>query len=239
MIYTNGCSFTFGDELSDNAKAWPYLLANKMQTKVLNDAVSGGTNYRSVYQTINHTRNQFDLYVIAWTTNTRYTFYKSDNNFEINFNPQLKNDLYSDQAFYTKWGQDLYQHWHNDLYATKIWLQQIIQLQALLEKNNKKYLMINTFHNNLKNWLVKKEKFIQSVQSLINFDLMTDEQIFAEHQEIQYYVECINKETFFKWNDFAICDIAENYPTGPGGHILEDGHAYLADLIFQHIQCLK
>ena len=104
MIYTVGCSFTYGDELSDNKKAWPFLLANKLQTNVLNDAVSGGSNYRTVYHTTKHLQDNFDLYIIAWTSTARYTFYKSDNNYEINFNPTLRNDLYQDLKFYSGWG---------------------------------------------------------------------------------------------------------------------------------------
>lgn len=239
MIYTNGCSFTHGDELLDPCKAWPYLLAEQLQTTVVNDAVSGGTNYRTVYRTIKHLKDQFDLYIIAWTTNTRYTFYKSDNNFEINFNPQLKNGLYSKESYYNQWGKTLYQHWHNELYATKLWLQQIIQLQAILEKNKKKYFMLNTFPNNLHKWLSPEDQFINSVKSVINFDLMNDDQIFAEHCEIQYYVECINKETFYQWNQFHIATLTEHFLTGPNGHFLDAGHKHLSELLHQHIQCLK
>lgn len=239
MIYVNGCSFTYGDELSDRYMAWPYLLAEKLQTKVFNDATSGGTNYRNVYSTLKNLRYNYDLYIIAWTSTTRYTFYKSDNNYEINFNPQLDNGIYSNELFFNQWGKTLYKHWHNELFALKLWLQQIMQLQAILEKNKKKYFMINTFPNNLFQWLSPKDKFIESVKSLINLHIMHDEQIFAEYQEIQYYVECINKETFYKWNQFTISDLATDFPKGPGGHMLEDGHNHLASLLVQYVQCLK
>jgi hypothetical protein len=110
MIYTVGCSFTAGDELTDPFNAWPHLLAKELQTTAINDAISGGTNYRSVYHTIKNLDHNYDLYIIAWTTTARYTFYKSDNNFEINFNPQLTNNLYDKQDFYTSWGKVLYTH---------------------------------------------------------------------------------------------------------------------------------
>ena len=42
-IYANGCSFTYGDELSNPAEsAWPILLADKLSGDIVNDAVSGG-----------------------------------------------------------------------------------------------------------------------------------------------------------------------------------------------------
>ena len=239
MIYSNGCSFTRGDELNETSSAWPHLLAKKLNTEVFNDAVSGGTNYRTVYLTTKNIKENYDLYIVAWTTYARYTYYKSDNNFEINFNPQLKNNLYENEKFYSQWGKDLYLHWHNELYAFKIWLQQIIQLQATFEKFQKNYLMINTFSNNLDKWLVSEDQFVSSVKNLINFNFMNDEQIFAEYQEIQYYLSCINTEKFYKWNNFFIGNLVRQFPFGPGGHILDAGHEHLSGLLYQHIQCLK
>lgn len=239
MIYVNGCSFTFGDELANTNNSWPCILANKLKTTVLNDAISGGTNYRTIYRTTKHLKDSYDLYIVAWTFTSRYTFYKSDNNFEINFNPFLSNNLYGNDPNYTNWGKILYQHWHNELYSFKLWLQQIIHLQATFEKYNKKYLMINTASNNLNKWLAPKDKFIDSVKSMINFDLMTDDQIFDEYNEIQYYVSCINKDNFYKWNQFNIIDLISQFPVGPSGHFLDAGHNHLANLLFQHIQCSK
>ena len=238
MIYANGCSFTFGDELDDPRSAYPHRLADRLGTTAVNDAMSGGTNYRSVYQTIKNTENNFELYVIAWTSTARYTHYKSDNNHEINFNPQLVNALYGKEDFYNKWGQTLYKHWHNELYAFKLWLQQIIQLQAMFEHTKKKYLMINTMPNNLAEWSMPKNQFISSVKNLINFDIMTDDQILAEYDEIQYYTKLINVDNFYKWNEFCITDLRTQFPCGPQGHLLNDGHQHLSDLLYHHI-CSK
>jgi len=235
MIYTNGCSFTFGDELNDPSLAWPYVLANKLNTNVVNDAVSGASNYRTVYQTIKNLNKNFDLYIIAWTTTTRYTFYKSDNNFEVNFNPQLAHSLYGNKDFYSLWGRTLYQNWHNELYAFKIWLQQIIQLQSVLEKFKKNYIMINTSENSLKKWSAPKDCFVDSVKHMINFEIMSDEQLFTEYEEIQQYLNNIDIEKFYQWNKFSVQDLTSLYPIGPNGHILEAGHQHLADLLFEYI----
>jgi len=88
-IYFNGCSFTYGDELSDpNKSSWPTLVANKLQADFLNDAVSGGTNQRTVYKTLCN-KNQYDYFVIAWTSYSRFTEYNPVDNFEINFTSAL------------------------------------------------------------------------------------------------------------------------------------------------------
>jgi hypothetical protein len=235
-IYVNGCSFTYGDELITPAtSSWPALLAQKLNAEVVNDAVSGGTNYRTVYRTIKNSKEDFDLYIIAWTTYARFTFYKSNNNFEINFNPQLKNNIYGSENFYTAWGETLYKVWYNELYSFKLWLQQIIQLQAVIDKP---LLMINTMHNNIAKWFSPNDTFISNTKSLINFDIMPDEEILAEYEEIQYYSSLIDKNNFYNWGRFYIMQLCDQFPCGPGGHILESGHQCLSELIYKHL-CSK
>ena len=235
-IYASGCSFTYGDELVNPGQtSWPAIIANKLNGTVVNDAISGGTNSRTMYHTIKNIQQDYELYLIAWTTYSRFTFYKSDNNFETNFNPQLKHTLFSSEKFYTDWGNTLYKHWYNELYAFKLWLQQIIQLQSLLR--NKNYLMINTMDNNINQWTANKESFIESVKPLINFNIMNDDQIFDEYNEIQYYISIIDFSKFYQWNKFYITQLCSQFKCGSNGHILEDGHAHLAELIYK--QCLK
>lgn len=236
-IFSIGCSFTFGNELENpKQSAWPYLLAEKLNSSVTNDAICGGTNQRTVYRTIKNSIDSYDLFIIAWTTYTRFTFYKSDNNYEINFTPQLINKIYQNEKYFKDWGSILYKVWFNELFAFKIWLQQIINLQLFLR--DKSYLMINTFPNNLELWLSSRTNFIQNTKQLINFDQMNDEQIFEEYKEIQYYINCIDTNKFYSWNNFSITQLKNIFPCGPGGHILEQGHQHLADIIYNHL-CLK
>ena len=234
-IYACGCSFTHGDELEDRNKAWTTQLAKLLDSTVDNHAASGGSNHRTVYHTIKNLTN-YNYYFISWTDYSRYTFYKSDNNHETNFNINLSHGLYGKEKFYRSWGAELYHTWYNELFAFKLWLQQIIQLQHTLK--DKSYLMINAMPNNLKLWTAPREKFIDSVKNLITFDLMTDEQIFDEYNEIQYYINLIDTSKFYRWNEFHIAELCDRFPCGPGGHILEQGHEHLANLIYQHL-CSK
>jgi hypothetical protein len=236
-IYACGCSFTYGDELySPTTEAWPSIIASQLDAKLTNDAISGGTNARTIYRTIKNIQHNYDLYLIAWTTYSRFTFYKSDNNFEVNFNPSLTQELYSSKEFYRDWGTTLYKHWYNELFAFKLWLQQIIQLQSVLV--DKKYIMINTMENNLSNWLAPKNEFINSVKDLINFNAMNDKQIIDEYKEIQYYISVIDKSKFYNWSDFYITQLCSQFKCGPGGHMLNDGHIHLANLLHRQI-CLE
>ena len=51
---------------------------------------------------------------------------------------------------------------------------------------------------------------INSVKELINFSVMTDEQIIDEYKEIQYYISLIDFSKFYRWNEFYI---AQHQPT--------------------------
>lgn len=238
-IYSVGCSTTIGEELKDPANAcWPALVAKKFGAELVNDAHWGGTNPRTLYRTIKHTQDAFDLYLIAWSADSRFTFYNADTNEEVNFTPKLISDPHDQQDNYKIWGRTLYQSWYNRLYGFKQWLQNIVALQAVLERNNCNYLMLNTVHNNLDRWLSPPETFLDNVRKMINVEVMNDEQIFAEHREIQYYVQLINTSKFYKWREFAIRDLDHAFPMGPKNHMLEAGHQHLAELIYDHL-CLK
>ena len=67
---------------------------------------------------------------------------------------------------------------------------------------------------------------------------MNDEQIFEEFKEIQYYMSCIDISKFYRWEDFSIRDLKSKFDCGSGGHLLENGHAHLSELIYNHL-CLK
>lgn len=228
-----GDSFTYGEELKNRNQSWPNLLAKQLSATLNDTSQRGSSNQRIVYHTTKHFDNDYDLYLIAWSEYSRFTFYKSDTNLETAFTPAMTHDLYQQESFFKDWGNTLYKHWHNELFAFKQWLQQIIHLQSIL--GNRNYVMINTFPNNLNKWLSNQDDFIDNVKNLINFDSMNDEQILAEYQEIQYYNKLIDKTKFYKWNDFFITSLSEQFKCGPGGHLLEEGHQHIADLIGNYV----
>jgi len=238
--YFNGCSFTYGAELSTpEISAWPTLVSKHLDLEFTNDAVAGGTNQRIMYKTIQEINN-YDCFVIAWTTYTRFTEYNPVDNFEINFNPKLNLDVslqYSDdlKLNYTKYqnyGTMYYKHWFNELYQFKQWLQQIILLQSLFKEKNKKYIMLNAFNNELDKWCSSENKFISSVKSLLDFfDYVNDDLLLEEHRQIQNLLSMIDYSSFLEFNEWSIQDYYNKFPCGPGGHILEDGHIAVAELL--------
>ena len=233
-LFFIGCSLTYGDDLSSReTHSWPALIAKDTNSTFENYAISGGTNERNLYHTIKNT-DQFDHYYIAWTFMSRFTRYRKDNNFEINFNQQLINKLYGDDLSYSAYGKIHYQYWFNELFAFKIWLQQILMLQSYLKDRNLSYTMINTAHNNIDKWSSPWESFIVNTKNLLCFDIMNDEQLFEEHQEIQKYIKEIDKKHFLGWNTWSIEKLLPQYPVGPTNHLLEEGHRAVADYILKH-----
>ena len=125
-----------------------------------------------------------------------------------------------------------YKHWFNELYQFKQWLQQIILLQSLFKEKNKKYIMLNTFNNQLDKWCSSEDKFISSVQPLLEFfDYLSDDLLLKEHRQIQNLLSMIDYSNFSKFNEWWIGDYCDKFPVGPGGHILEDGHIAVAELL--------
>jgi hypothetical protein len=233
-LFFIGCSHTYGTELADPAtQAWPVLVAQSKNKSFTNAAIVGGTNDRIVYHTIKNSDN-YDEFYIAWTYIERFTRYRAENNYEVNFNAQLTNSGYGDDYSFKEYGKLHYTHWHNELYAFKQWLQQIILLQRYLESKNKKYTMINSCPNNINRWTSDKDSFNNNVKSLLCFDFMNDDQLLNEHLEIQALLKEISFENFLGWNTWCITDLKSEYPLGAGGHLLEQGHKAIADYILKH-----
>jgi len=237
-LYFNGCSFTKGDELTDpKTTAFPAVMSKKLGLEFVNDAESGGSNQRIVYRTVQNL-NEYEYFIIAWTNYNIFTEYNPVDNFEINFTPNLNletslhlsNDLKENYKKYYDYGKLYYTHWHNELYEFKKWLQEIILLQSVFEKQNKKYIMLNAVENNLEKWTSPKDKFIFNVKPLLDFfDYLNDDQILAEYNNIQTLLSMIDYSYYLDFNQWCITDCNKEFQFGKGGHPLEDGHNAIAD----------
>lgn len=242
-LYVNGCSFTYGDELKNPKQdAWPLLVSSYLEVNLLNDAVSGGTNDRTVYNTVQNIKH-YDYFFIAWTFYSRFTERNPVDNFEINFNPRLNldaslhysDDLKKNYQKYKDYGNLYYKYWFNELYEFKKWLQQIVLLQSFFKVHNKPYLMLNTVSNNLSAWLQPQEKFINATRHLLEFfNYLNNDQLLNEHLQIQELHSMIDKSTFIEWSNWSINNLCSSYPCGPGGHLLEDGHRAVANKVIEY-----
>lgn len=228
MLWVTGCSHTYGDDLTDKTQAWPYLLANMLELDCVNNAVSGGSNERIVYQTVKS--KPTTLKIIAWTHIERTTRYDPDNNFEVNFNPQLKHSLYGKRDSFKKYSKLHYMHWYNDLYAFKHWLQQIILLQRYMQ--DQPYVMLNATHNRYSSYVSEWKNFNNNIKNLVCFDVMTDEQLYAQYCKIQQYIDLIDTRCYYNIEDFYITQLRLIYPIGKTGHLLEEAQQEIAKKLY-------
>ena len=75
-LYTNGCSFVYGDELEDREKeAFPYLLKNRLNCELLNDSQNGSSNQRILRTTLKQNLNDYFV-IIGWSSIYRYEYYQ-------------------------------------------------------------------------------------------------------------------------------------------------------------------
>lgn len=92
ILYTNGCSFTYGDELENPEQdRWSTVLANMMNYTSVCEAQPGQSNADIVNQSINW-RYDVDLAVIQFTTYLRPNFTGSID--------KLYSDVLSLQTYY-------------------------------------------------------------------------------------------------------------------------------------------
>ena len=228
MLWATGCSHTYGNDLQDKTQAWPYLLANMLDLECVNNAESGGSNERIVYQTVKS--KPTTIKIIAWTYKERFTRYDPNNNFEISFNPALEHGLYGQHPNFKKYGKLHYMHWYNDLYAFKQWLQQIILIQKYLV--NQPYIMVNAVENSFNHYTSSWDTFKENIKQFVCFDSMNDDQFYNEHCEIQQYIDLIDTRCYYDIQDFYIAQLNKTYPVGPTGHLLEEAQQEIAKKLY-------
>jgi len=152
LLYTNGCSFTYGDDLKNPIRdSWPTLLSKKYNMSLKNDATSGCDNLFIYLTTLDFVLSNTQIHdklfiIIGWTSFKRIQYYE---NKKINFFV-------------------CYQNYHNILkpYLENIFLynEQLyyILLSQILESFKIKYL----FFNSLVSSFSKKYKYISSDYNL-------------------------------------------------------------------------
>lgn len=77
-IYYDGCSWTWGAELEDKDKRYSKIMSNHYKAEEYNIAERGGCNRRIVRNILDHNIDDFDLFVIQMTMQSRTEWYDED-----------------------------------------------------------------------------------------------------------------------------------------------------------------
>jgi lysophospholipase L1-like esterase len=207
-LLTVGDSFTYGDELADNTKAWPHLLAAKMGAELQNLGRGASGNTRMVRTAVEQI-NTYDAIIVAWSHYARMEFADRQGIFDVwpgmnsyHCNANLRGDVlrYINRA-------------HDPAYLYKQHLLMVILLQRFLSAAGKQYVMLDTFENHT--------TFTRS--------LCTDERILQQ----------IDTSYYLGWPDTSMACWTQHVPRGIGGHFLEEGHAIVAQRIYDYIRHLQ
>ena len=139
ILYTVGDSFTFGDELSNPKKAWPYIVGDKLGCEVHNLARNGASNDYIMLTTVNYLENNKPEYIIiGWTTENRLDI--GGKSATINHDPQV------------------FRNWNDD-WASKKLKTQIITMDKYICKNYNRYhcstWIDSCYFDNMNNYLGK------------------------------------------------------------------------------------
>ena len=135
ILYTNGCSFTWGDELSNRNSRFASLLANKLNCKLVDGSMNGSSNERILRTTFDYLQDpKTDLenliVVIGWSGISRTEIY---NNGWDTITPTM-------MGTNTK-AIEYYKHIQSEQQDNLKFYNQVLLLQLWLEKHNVKYFM--------------------------------------------------------------------------------------------------
>ena len=223
-IVSIGDSFTRGDELPGTENnstyishlSWTAQLANLLNCQAVNFGKSGCSNERIIKRAIDVTLSKSaDIIIVAWSNPVRTEFVDHDGlfsawptrNIEFMSGGLGRRTLIKTLAVNETTEIIRYHH--------RKWLRQILMLQALFEKYNQRYIMIQSHEsqNFNRQWIVK---------SNLNEDL-------SRHIDTTY---------FCGWPTEGIVEWAGDAPRGKNGHPLELGHQRVAEKINEYIRNL-
>ncbi len=174
LLYTCGCSFTYGEELDDKQDAWPHKLSKKLQVnKVINTATCSASNeyiQRNVMEFVltNYKKYNQIFVAIGWTSDIRwegyidnpiqtYTQLKLDRH--VQYTHPKESRIYSKKEIDTlipKFIQNEYNRISNDFLlcfkSNKYFnfynkLKQILLMHCFLDMMNIKHIFFNSLYS--------------------------------------------------------------------------------------------
>ena len=198
-----GCSFTAGAELEDYNLAWPKLLAPELS--VTNMAQFASSNTKMVRRAVENIDN-FDAFIIAWSHYARTEFADEQGTYDVwpaRQTPEFKQSSHRYELI------KYLTVYNDDNYYYRQYLIDIILLQNLFKQHNKKYIMLNSFGND-----IEKAKRNQDL------------------------VNQIETEFYLGWPNITMMEWTYSAPQGANGHFLKQGHAIVAEKVNEHIRYL-
>ena len=202
-----GDSFTYGEELEDRNKCWANLIGQQLGYQVDNFGIPGGSNPRAVRMLFEQDVRDYDLVLIGWSHYDRMEL--ADDMGVYDSWPGGQRTIYRQQAPWRSQIIDYITVHHNDDYIYRQYLMMIIQVQSYLKVNQIDYIMMDAFgnHKDSRRHAPENVKLVAQVDS----------------------------NHFIGWPNETMAEWTAGLAQGPGGHFLEQGHAVVAEKIYQRL----
>ena len=221
ILYTNGCSFTWGDELSNRNSRYASLLSNKLNYELVDNSMCGSSNERILRTTFDYLQDPKTdlenlLVVIGWSGISR---------------TELYNDGW-DTITPTMMGTDkraieYYQWIQSEQQDNLKFYNQVLLLQLWLEKHNVKYFMFRIDSGQVK--MVVKDGSNREVSDGYDTTYLSQQQI-----------KDINLKTFPSYISntltFREYGIQNGGGLKPKGHPNEKSHELFSEYLYGIIQ---
>jgi hypothetical protein len=222
ILYTNGCSMTFGLELPEETReqtAWPAVLAERLSSKLVNDAQQGTANDRIFRRTVDFVMNYLaecgdpaHLFVaIGWTTAHRREFALAEYEGladDIFYRTVRAAEGIREQPKFLRDIAKIYRdHIDCDTEASDRYHLQILSLQSILKSYGIPYLFTTCLVSPIPTTPIAQ---------------------FIDHRRFMDF----GKDRTFH----SLCKFEWEAPLGPGCHPLEEGHRRWGEMISEYIR---
>jgi hypothetical protein len=218
MIYVDGASATYGDELDDpGSQAWPAQLSTMLDVKVINQAAVGKSNEHMIFDTINFcTAHNPKMVIVAFGPLSRKFFVRRETNFPIDIAVSSSNSVYQQHKELQQFQNLLFKYWSNHLYDCWKFLQSVICLESFLKQRGIRYLLLNADNQQSLSDLLTISAQPSTIKDrlLDAFAEMNDNQIVMVEQQLQNLYNSIDHKNFydFNWHFKKLVDL-HGHPT--------------------------
>ena len=207
-LYTNGCSYVWGDELEDRKDAFPYLLKTKLGCELTDQSENGSDNQRILRTTLkSNLKNHF--VVIGWASIIRYEYYdRTKTNGEGINTPDSESNIV---PTHTDQYPEIHKYFEYDWFVINF-LNQVLALQNYLKFNNIPFFFFMSYP-------MYKERNMDYLQ---HFDLI-DENTFPSlfDEDLIFFNYCKNNGL----NDFM-----------PNWHPSSEQHKLWSEYLYEKIK---
>jgi len=208
MIHAIGDSFTYGDELESQDKAWPALLSKLIDKSVVNKGRPATGNTRMVKRAIDAVIDQAEMVIIGWSDCNRQEFADEIGIYDIwagrNYRSFQQDSTHRIDLIKYLTAYDTPEYYYAD------WLRKIITVQGLCKLHK-----------------------IPCIMFIACGAHCSHQQ---HHTKFQKLIDQIDTSMFVDNMFTSVAEWCYGTPYGTNGHPLEAGHEIIANKIYEHIR---